>query len=251
MFRQLLSRNLRRFVSTETKYAASKQFQTGSRSQGGRSWVPIGIFGSSFLIGWYLTKHMTFTDVMAYWRYDKLPRDSPEVKKYQIELKDRLNKLPILNQLSQNGYVEVVNNDNNNTSKKENTQDRLVLQGLSSPGAIGIEPKFYYNPRTKDTVGIYHLGMKLTGYPFIIHGGVLATVLEDLMRESVKFVMDKPGEKLKDLTISYRSPTLANQFVVVRTSKIEQSGKQIKLIAQVMDSHGRRVLVEGKGSFKV
>lgn len=252
MFRQVTQRNVRRFVSTAGKYAenASKQFQTNGTHGNSRSrrWVPLSIFGGSFLVGWYLTKHMTFTDIMAYWRYDTLPRDAPEVEKYENELMNRLENLSLVRQLRDNGYVEIHSNGNEIGGK---TNDRLILQSLSSPGAIAIPPRFYYNPDKKDTVGIYHLGMKLTGYPFIIHGGILATVLEDLMRESVKFVMDKKGEKIKDLKISYKMPTFANQFVVVRTTSIEQKGKTINLKADVMDQSGQRVLVKGSGSFKV
>ncbi|CAL9728267.1 hypothetical protein MOUN0_D00210 [Monosporozyma unispora] len=249
MFRNIIRNNLRRYATTGAKYAegASTQFKVAS-TKGSRRWVPTAIFGGSFLIGWYLTKHMTFTDIMAYWKYDKLPRDAPEVEKYESELLNRLEKLSLVKQLKSNGYIEIHNQSNTNGGEPN---DRLILQSLSSPGAIAIPPRFYYNPQTKDTVGLYHLGMKLTGYPFIVHGGILATVLEDLMRESVKFVLDKKGEKIKDLSISYRMPTLANQFVVVRTTSIEQNGKIVKLKAEVMDQTGQRTLVQGTGSFKI
>lgn len=254
MFRNILSKNIKRFSSTGIKYAenATKDFKlgsTGKASSSARRWIPLSIFGGSFLFGWYLTKHMTFTDLMAYWRYDSLPKDAPEVEKYESELLTKLENLSIVRQLNANGYVEI--HKPQMTGQVDGTNDRLVLQSLFSPGAIAIPPRFYYNPATKDTVGIYHLGMKLTGYPFIVHGGILATVLEDLMRESVKFVLDKKGEKIRDLKVSYRMPTLANQFVVVRTTSIEQNGKTVKLKADVMDQSGQRVLVQGSGSFKV
>lgn len=254
MFRNILRRNIKRYSSIGIKYAenATKNFKLGSTGKtvpSAKKWVPISIFGGSFLFGWYLAKHMTFTDLMAYWRYDTLPKNAPEVEKYETELMNRLENLSIVKQLNANGYVEI--HKPQMTGQSAGTNDRLVLQSLSSPGAIAIPPKFYYNPATKDTVGIYHLGMKLTGYPFIVHGGILATVLEDLMRESVKFVLDKRGEKIKDLKVSYRIPTLANQFVVVRTTSIEQSGKTVKLKADIMDQSGQRVLVQGSGSFKV
>lgn len=91
--------------------------------------------------------------------------------------------------------------------------------------------------------------MKLTGYPFIVHGGILATIMEDLMRESVKLITQKTDEKINDLSISYKFPTLANQFVIVRTTQHETFGKNIKLTAEVMDQTGNRTLIKGRGSF--
>ncbi|KAK5781445.1 Fmp10p PWA37_003596 [Arxiozyma heterogenica] len=254
MFKSIFRNNIKRFSSTGVKYAenATKDFKLGSRgktSSSMKQWIPISIFGGSFLFGWYLTKHMTFTDLMAYLRYDSLPQDALEVEKYKGEVLARLENLSIVKQLNANGYVEIHKPDM--TGQVDGRKNRLVLQSLLSPGAIAIPPRFYYNPTTKDTVGIYHLGMKLTGYPFIVHGGILATILEDLMRESVKFVLDKKGEKIKDLKVSYRMPTLANQFVIVRTTSIEQNGKTVKLKADVMNQSGQRVLVQGSGSFKI
>lgn len=207
-----------------------------------RKWIPFTIFGGSFFLGWLLTEHMTFTDLMAYWRYDTLPQGSKEVKDYQLDLFNRSENLPVVRQLQQAGFREVFPN------RRED--DLLIDKTLSTPGAIAVPPRFYYNPVTKESVGIYHLGMKLTGYPFIVHGGMLATVMEDFMRECVRFVKGKEGEKTKDLSISYKLPTLANQFVIVRTTKIDEFGKSVKLKVDVMDQSGNRKLVSGSGVFK-
>lgn len=206
-----------------------------------KRWVPITIFGVSFITGWFVTEHMTFTDLMAYWRYESLPQNSEEVKNYKLELYQRSESLPVVKQLQQAGYMEVFPD----RSKK----DLLIDKTLSSPGGVAIPPRFFYNPVTKETVGVYHLGMKLTGYPFIVHGGILATVMEDLMRESVKFIKSKEGEKTKDLSISYKFPTFANQFVVIRTTKVEEFGKNVKLNVEVTDQSGNRQLVTGRGTF--
>ncbi|CCF56999.1 hypothetical protein KAFR_0B07010 [Kazachstania africana CBS 2517] len=217
---------------------STAQFKTKIKP---KRWIPYSIFGVSFFTGWIFTQQMTFTDLMAYWRYDKLPQDAEEVRNYQGNLLQRAERLPVVRQLKSSGYIEVF--------PKRRTDDKLIDQTLSTPGGIAISPKIYYNPASKETVGIYHLGMKLTGYPFIVHGGILATVMEDLMRESVKIIKNKEGEKTKDLKVSYKLPTLANQFVVIRTTKIENIGKNIKLSVDVMDETGNRNLVKGQGIF--
>lgn len=238
MFRRVgiqVLKSSRSYSSTIPKFTT-----TGTNTRSSR-WVPLSIFGGSFLLGWYFTRHMTFTDLLAYWRYDKLPSNAQEVKDYQNQLQGRLENLNVVKQLKSRGYIEVFPN--------RRDQDQLIDRALDSPGAIAIPPRFYYKPATKEIVGIYHLGMKLTGYPFIIHGGILATVMEDLMRESVKMIKGKNYEKTKDLNISYKFPTFANQFVIVRTTEVESFGKTIKLKVDVMDQSGNRNLVAGGGVF--
>lgn len=239
MFKFVGTRLARRQYAGSAQQAA-KQFIVKPKKTTKR-WVPITIFGASFLTGWYVTEHMTFTDLMAYWRYDSLPQGSEQVERYKQELFNRSEQLPVVKQLQQAGYMEVY--------PDRSKQVPLIDKALSTPGGVAIPPRFFYDPLRKETVGVYHLGMKLTGYPFIVHGGILATVMEDLMRESVKFIRSKSGQITKDLSISYKFPTFANQFVVIRTTKVEEFGKNVKLSVEVMDQSGNRQLVTGKATF--
>ncbi|SMN22776.1 similar to Saccharomyces cerevisiae YER182W FMP10 Putative protein of unknown function [Maudiozyma saulgeensis] len=233
-----------------TRYMSNgPRFITGGPRKG--KWIPWTIFGVSFATGWFFTQHMTFTDVLAWWRYDSLPKDSTEVKDYEAQLTARAEQLPVVKQLLAKGFVEVFP-ASKNTSGKQVTSG-LVTQALRSPGAIAIEPKFYYNPQTRDTVGLYHLGMKLTGYPFIVHGGMLATVMEDLMRQAMLVRGGNSDmancEKTRDLNVSYKFPTFANQFVVVRTTAVEQFGQGTKMRCEVLDQTGNNTLVTGGAVF--
>lgn len=237
MFRRLAANNFKRCYA----YSKGPSSFTVRPKPPQRRWVPWAIFGTSFITGLLLTQHMTLTDLLAFWKYDKLPQGSPEVDQYKLELTQRCENLSVVKQLKQAGFTEVFPNRRQN--------DLLVANTLDTPGGIAVAPRFYHNPLTKETVGIYHLGMKLTGYPFIVHGGILATVLEDLMQEAVKLTRAKPGKKTKELVLSYKMPTFANQFVVVRTTKVEEFGKNTKLHAQIMDQTGNTTLINGKGTF--
>ncbi|AHY75738.1 AQG_2a_G0016630.mRNA.1.CDS.1 [Saccharomyces cerevisiae] len=221
-------------------YTNGVVFKTASKSK--RRWIPWTIFGGSFLGGWYLTQHMTFTDLLAYWRYDALPKNADEVVKYHADLNRRLNGLPIVKQLENAGFVQVIANEEENL---------LVSRALNTPGGVAIPPRVYYNPSRRETVGLYHLGMKLTGYPFLIHGGILATVIEDLMKEAIRLEKGTKNinQETKNLSISYKFPTLANQFVVVRTTDLQQYGNKTKLKAELMDQSGNRTLVKANATF--
>lgn len=41
------------------------------------------------------------------------------------------------------------------------------------------------------------------------------------------------------LSITYKKPTLANQFVVIRCGVLEQSGRKVKVTAQMEDLDGQ------------
>ncbi|KAL2709823.1 hypothetical protein KLU848_1573 [Kluyveromyces marxianus] len=217
-----------------------------------RKWNNVLIFGTCFGIGWYTTQHLTLSDIMAWMFYAKLPDTDVKVVEYRDELNQRCDRLPIVKQLLAKGYVAVYKNASGKSGESGLESNTLIDKTLSVPGAISIPPRIYYNPTTKDTVSIYHLGMKLTGYPFLVHGGILATVLEDTMRDSVKLVTGKQAEITKALKLSYSFPTLANQFVVVRRTKWEpKTGSVVEMEAELMDQAGKRPLVKGKATFKV
>ncbi|SCU78913.1 LADA_0A08526g1_1 [Lachancea dasiensis] len=228
-----------RCYSNETKRFVVRQPKSSNRG------LLIGIFGASFGLGWFVTQHMTFTDFMAKYMFDNVPENDEGLLKYKAQLQHRLDNLKVVQQLKQVGYTEIFPKAQNNKANKT-----LVDNTLMVPGGIAIAPRFFYDAKTKQTVGIYHLGMKLTGYPFLVHGGILATVMEDLMRVSVMLAKGVKSEKTKDLTLNYKFPTLANQFVVVRITQVEENGRNIKLHAELMDQSGDRTLVKGTGRFK-
>ncbi|CDO91969.1 unnamed protein product [Kluyveromyces dobzhanskii CBS 2104] len=245
-----LWKNVIRMASTEATSesiaAATRQAKfVVKKPVSNQKWRNVLVFGTCFGVGWYTTQHLTLSDIMAWWFYGKLPDTDSKLIDYRDELNQRCDNLSIVKQLLAKGYVAVYKQSDKDG---ENT---LIDKTLRAPGAICIPPRIYYNPMTKDTVSVYHLGMKLTGYPFLVHGGILATVLEDTMRDSVKLVTGKTAEVTQSLKLSYSFPTLANQFVVVRRTKWETKGKNVEIGAELLDQSGTRPLVRGKAVFKL
>ncbi|AAS51534.1 ADL386Wp [Eremothecium gossypii ATCC 10895] len=222
----------------KASYTTGRQFAVARRPP---KWYGLGIFGASFGLGWLITQHLSYADLMAWLFYDQLPADDEKVRNYQAGLLQRAHELPATKDLFESGFRQVF--------PERGQRNVLINQTLRRPGALSIEPLFFYNPKTKTTVGIYHLGMRLTGYPFLVHGGILATVLSDLMREAVTFVTGTDYEVTEHIKISYCFPTLANQFVVVRTTRVEDHGNNVRLEAEIINQSGTRTLVRAKGSF--
>ena len=119
---------------------------------------------------------------------------------------------------------------------------------MNKPGGILIKPVIFHNIETDEGVHIVHAGYRLCGYPFIIHGGIIATLLNETFKRNAslsKYTTSnlKDDFKVENLTINYRRPTLANQFLIVKTKKKESpenDNRTIVLESVIEDSKVRR-----------
>lgn len=85
---------------------------------------------------------------------------------------------------------------------------------------------------TKDYVQISYVGQELCGHPGIVHGGYLATVLDEgLARASFAALPNKIG-LTASLTVNYKAPCKAGQYIVLR--------------GQVTKAEGRKAWVDGR-----
>lgn len=176
----------------------------------------------------------------------KLPQDgTPEAAAHVAALETELQALPV---------VQALAADPRYTSHRawESVPTNVLLEllpgTLSTPGGISIPPVMFTNVDGASTVLVIHLGRRLTGYPFLVHGGILATVLDETLRATVGEVLcsgDKSRVRTTLLSLSYRFPTFADQFVVVR-ARIEGN----EVVGDVETLAGR-ALVKGTLGYEV
>lgn len=116
------------------------------------------------------------------------------------------------------------------------------LSELSQPQTVtngGVsEPYFAFvdSQNPKNTVTFVHCGPRSVGFPLIVHGGLLCS----LMRQSV-VAATKENELLKGkFVVKYRNPTIYDSIV-----KIETSGTKEGLDLRITYPHDpKKVLVE-------
>lgn len=238
----------RKYVTRMPTFTSHNQKNWISNSK----WVGLSIFGASFAVGYYFANYTTLFDIIAYYKYDSLDDKvgGNALIKYKANLENRLNKLPVIEKIIGNGYLEVVNKWGDKSSKTSTN----ISDDLLTPGGIAIPPKFYFNPDKKNLLGIYHLGLKLTGYPFIIHGGILAAVMEDLMKQNLQFMnIDTSNiSEINEITIDYKRPTMANQYIIVKTIDFEKlPDNKMKIKVEIFDQTDKNTLVKGQGIFQL
>jgi 3'-phosphoadenosine 5'-phosphosulfate synthase len=103
---------------------------------------------------------------------------------------------------------------------------------LSGPGMIVVPPYIWNEKEGKELVQIFYVGSNVSGHPGIVHGGLLATMLDEgLARCCFPALPNKVGVTA-NLQIDYKKPTKAEQYLVLKatTTKVE----------------GRKAFVEGR-----
>lgn len=148
--------------------------------------------------------------------------------------------------------------DSTNEALKTKTQEEykapsLHTHTLAKPGGILVKPAIFHNIETDEGVSIIHVGHRLCGYPFIVHGGIIATILNETYKRNAS-LSSKMSSNLKDdykvenLTISYKFPSFANQFLIVKTRRKEGANDDDKFITleSVVESQKGQVLVKSE-----
>ncbi|KAI9670648.1 MAG: hypothetical protein M1831_005868 [Alyxoria varia] len=106
----------------------------------------------------------------------------------------------------------------------------LTTGPLSGPGGITVPPLQFDYPDHTST--FYHLGSNLCGHPGIVHGGVIATLLDEGLARCCFPKLPHRFGVTAYLNVSYSAPAPANNLYVLH--------------AWTMSVEGRKALVTGK-----
>ncbi|KAF8001031.1 hypothetical protein HF325_004820 [Metschnikowia pulcherrima] len=211
------------------------------------SWKSVLLFG---VAGAYLA----YSEVIfeKYAEYTEV--DHSELLPIQLEFK--LKTLPIYQRLTKTAagedWVMMKSYENLDRNALENSHDGVLVKTgksgksgvkheaeyaaqsltshtLAQPGGIAILPVVFHNRKSDESITIVHMGYRLCGYPFIVHGGMLATLLNETFKRNASLRHDadlasgflKDDYKVENLSITYRRPAFADQFFIVKTHKVE------------------------------
>src|SRR5277367_2652846 len=197
-----------------------------------------GIFLAAYAIG---AGYVQFPYGMNY-RASKLPPEgSEEEALYLAKVEATLHSLPLVQKLSQD--KEWIKTIGIFPIPKEDITHNLTVGSLAGMGKISVKPVTFYNDKTKEFVVVMHVGQDICGHRGLVHGGFLATILDECLGKTVilppkdwfnaKAIttlskeFDANGKRRQvwpedriivtaNLNINYRAPTKVNQFLVVK-----------------------------------
>jgi hypothetical protein len=119
------------------------------------------------------------------YRASTLPREgSEEEKEYVKQVESALHSLPIVQVLSQDkDWVKTIGIF---PIPKELVPHNLTMGVLAGPGRITVKPVTFYNSKTKEFVVVMHVGQDVCGHRGLVHGGFLATLLDECLGKTVR-----------------------------------------------------------------
>ncbi|KAK3906821.1 Adenylylsulfate kinase-domain-containing protein, partial [Staphylotrichum tortipilum] len=104
---------------------------------------------------------------------------------------------------------------------------------LSGPGKMAVPPFSWTDREGRSYVQITHVGTDLCGHMGIIHGGFLATMLDEgLARCCFPILPFNVGMTAK-LEINYKKPAVADQYLVLRATTVRSEGRKAWVEGQI------------------
>ncbi|GAW12053.1 hypothetical protein ANO14919_014090 [Xylariales sp. No.14919] len=97
---------------------------------------------------------------------------------------------------------------------------------LAGPARIVVPPLVFTEDGGKSIVAISYLGNDLCGHPGIIHGGLLATMLDEGLAWCCFAALPHKMGVTANLNINYRSPAKADSYVVLRATTTKVEGRK-------------------------
>lgn len=131
---------------------------------------------------------------------------------------------------------------------------RTLTSGtLAGPGRIVVPPLMFHETGGKSLVSIFYLGSDVCGHPGIVHGGLLATLLDEGLARCCFPALPNKAAVTANLNIDYRRPAMAESYFVLRAETVKVEGRKAWVEGRIetLPEEGMEpvVLVEAKALF--
>jgi adenylylsulfate kinase len=129
----------------------------------------------------------------------------------------------------------------------------LTAGALLGAGKVTVPPYAWNDAHGREMVAVMHVGDDMCGHPGIVHGGLLATVLDEGLGRCCFKSLPHNIAVTANLNVNYRKPTPAGSFLVLRaeTTKVEGRKAWVKGRLEKLGAPGEEPLVfaEAEGLF--
>ncbi|KAE8549394.1 hypothetical protein EYB25_007915 [Talaromyces marneffei] len=129
----------------------------------------------------------------------------------------------------------------------------LMAGALLGPNRVAVPPLVFMEDSGKELVAITYLGQEVCGHPGIVHGGLLATMLDEGLARCCFPVLPNNIGVTANLSIDYRRPVIADNYIVLRATTVRHEGRKAWVEGRIETlTEGDEepvVLVEAKGLF--
>ena len=102
----------------------------------------------------------------------------------------------------------------------------LTAGTLMGPGRVTVPPYSWGEKGGKSFVQIFHVGSDLCGHLGIIHGGFLATVLDEALARTCFPVLPHNVGMTAKLDVTYKAPAMANKYYALKARTVKSEGRK-------------------------
>ncbi|KAI8136726.1 HotDog domain-containing protein [Fennellomyces sp. T-0311] len=125
----------------------------------------------------------------------------------------------------------------------------LTASTLRGKGKIVVPPVLFYNKARTEVLAAVHLGSDLCGHAGIIHGGMIATLLDEILACVAMPALPNNIGFTANLNIDYRKPLKADQWVVLRGKLDRAEGRKAYVEAWIESPDGKTKYSEAKSLY--
>jgi acyl-coenzyme A thioesterase PaaI-like protein len=104
-------------------------------------------------------------------------------------------------------------------------RQNLTAGMLLGPGRFVVPPVVFIND-SESVVAISYLGPNLCGHPGLVHGGVLATMLDEGLARCCFDALPRKIAVTAKLEVNYRQPVRTGTYVVLRARTVRVEGRK-------------------------
>ncbi|ROW16401.1 hypothetical protein VPNG_02898 [Cytospora leucostoma] len=124
---------------------------------------------------------------------------------------------------------------------------RITTGALGGSRGVGAYQHVWHNARTGEALAVIYFGTGTIGWPGVVHGGVIATILDEhsaraALGDPSALVGGAKGLLTAKLDITYKRPTLSSDFYVVRASAVPEG----ELAEEERGKRARKVWVDAR-----
>ncbi|PYI03022.1 hypothetical protein BO78DRAFT_350651 [Aspergillus sclerotiicarbonarius CBS 121057] len=157
--------------------------------------------------------------------------------------------LPIVKELREHpDYIEA---DVYGNYTEEDKLQRLSSGPLRGSRGLALQ-KIFYNDKEKKAINVAYVGPGLEGWPTVVHGGALGTVIDEhLARVAIRHLPQRTGVTA-NLQLKYRAPVYSGNFYTFHATLDEERSTERKawVNGEVRNPVGR-LCIEATGLFVV
>jgi uncharacterized protein (TIGR00369 family) len=118
--------------------------------------------------------------------------------------------------------------------------------GCGGANARGMQLTFEQDDAAKRIRGMFRLGAEYEGGNGFVHGGIIATLLDEVMAKVSRFQSDYAVTA--ELTVEFVKPVPVGDELIVEGWEVERNGRNRLRQGEIRDASGA-VLARGKGRF--